>query len=185
MASVHRADHDAGWLTILGRQVLVVNPVDAQGAFLHHAFVGIELARAIRARPGAELAAYADCFIDQYNAVLSALVGGAGRAHRYAGGFLAVQTGFREVNGSRALALALLKRMNAVEPHPPSVIAIGAEVRQRSHMAAGVPFLARRRAGMAANADVEIDNEPELLLAGPRFRQRCHGDPSPRWGPAK
>ncbi len=73
------------------------------------------------------------------------------------------------MDGSRTLSLAFLEGMNAVEPHAPGAVAIGVEIGQRPHMAAGIPFLACRRAGVAADADVEIDDEPELLLTRPLF----------------
>jgi hypothetical protein len=37
-------------------------------------------------------------------------------------------------------------------------------------MAARIPLLASRGAGMTADADVEIDDQPELFLAGTGFR---------------
>src|SRR5205814_9662805 len=119
----------------------------------------------------AELAADADRLVDQHDAVLGALVGSAGGTHCDAGGLLAMQTGFGEMDGPRAVALAFLERMDAVEPYAPGVVAIGVEIGQRSHVAAGIPFLASRRAGVAADADVEIDDQPQLLLARPRFGQ--------------
>ena len=64
--------------------------------------------------------------------------------------------------------------MDAVEPNPPGAGAIGVEIGQRPHMAAGIPFLAGSRTGLAADADVEVDDEPELFLARPRLRQRRH-----------
>ncbi len=75
------------------------------------------------------------------------------------------------MDGPRALSLAFLERVDAVEPHAPGALAIGVEIGQRPHVAAGIPFLASRRAGVAADADIEIDDEPELLLARALFRQ--------------
>src|ERR1700751_292226 len=158
MPSIDRADHEAGRLPILGREMLIVDPVDAQGALLHDTVVVIELARAVGACPGTELAADADRLIDQHDAVFGPLVGSAGRTHGDAVRLLAMQTGFWKVNGSRAFALAFLERMDAVEPHAPGAVGIGAEIGQRSHMTARVPFLAGRRAGVAADANVEIDD---------------------------
>src|SRR6516165_3135075 len=165
MASADRAHHDTGRLPILGREVLVVDPVNAQGAFLHDAFVGVELARAIGASPGAEFAADADRLVDEHDAVLGTLVGGARRTHRDTRRLLAMQTGFREMDRPRALPLALLEGMDAVEPDTPRVLAIGVEIGQRPHVTARVPLLAGRGTSVAADADVEIDDEPKLLLA--------------------
>src|SRR5204863_9042313 len=136
--------------------------------------------RTIGASPGTQLAADAEAFVDQDDAVLGALVGGAGRAHRDAGRLVAMQAGFREMHGPRPGALALLEGMDAVEPHPPGAIAIGVEIRQRRHVAAGVPFLAGGGAGVAADAQIEVDNEPEFFLAGMRPRQIGHAA-SPGW----
>ena len=61
------------------------------------------LARAVRARPRAQLAADALVLVDQHDAVLGALVAGAGRAHRHAGRRLAVQARAREVQRHRRL----------------------------------------------------------------------------------
>src|SRR5271165_2698269 len=114
VAGVDWADHDASRLPILGREVLIVDPVDAQGAFLHDALVGVELARAVGASPRAQLAANADRLVNQHDAVLGPLVGGACRTHGDAGRFLAIQTRFREVDGPGAVALAFLEGVDAV-----------------------------------------------------------------------
>src|SRR5439155_226329 len=93
---------------------------------------------------------------------------GARRAHRDAGRLLAVQAGFREMDGARTGALALLEGMDAVEPDPPGAVAISIEIGQWGHVAAGVPFLAGSGAGMAADTEIEVDDEAELFLAGMR-----------------
>src|SRR6266702_4267821 len=124
MAGTDRADHNAGRLPILRVKVLIVDPVDAQSALLHHSFVGVELAGAVGAGPGAEFTADADRFVDQHDAVLGALVRGAGRAHGDAGRFLAMQTGFGEMNRPRPLAVPFLEGVDAVEPDAPGTIAI-------------------------------------------------------------
>src|SRR5262249_16211057 len=88
--------------------------------------------------------------------------------------FLAMQAGFREMDGAGALAVTFLEGMDAVEPHAPGALAIGVEIRQGSRVAAGVPFLAGRGAGVAADTDVEIDDQPELFLSGIGTRQVGH-----------
>jgi len=82
-----------------------------------------------------------------------------------------MQAGFGKIDRASVLALAGLEGVDAVEPDAPGTIAIGVEIRQRAHMAARVPFLASRRAGMAADADIEIDDQPELLLALPALHE--------------
>src|SRR6516162_5492832 len=175
MARTDGANHYASRQPVLFRQVFVVDPVDAQRAFLHHAGVFVELASTVRASPGAQFAADADVFVDQHDPVLGALVGRAGRAHGDAGRLLAMQAGFREIDGARALPVAFLVRVDAVEPDAPGLRAIGVEIGQRSPRTAGIPLLAGGGTGVAAYTDIEVDDEPELLLARSRLRQRGHG----------
>src|SRR5262249_50869382 len=148
MSGVYRTDHHAGGLAVLGRQILIVDPVNAQRAFFHDPLVGVELAGAVGAGPGAQLAADADGFVHQHDAVLGALIGCPGWAHGDASRLLAMQTGFREVNCARALSFPFLKRMNSVEPNAPGTIAVRMEVGEWPHMAARVPFFASRRASV-------------------------------------
>ena len=54
--------------------------------------------------------------------------------------------------------------MDAVEPHALLFRPIGIEVRERRHMAARVPFLAVDGAGMAADADVQVDDQAQFFL---------------------
>jgi hypothetical protein len=76
-----------------------------------------------------------------------------------------------------AIAIAFLEGMDAVEPHAPGLVTVGVEVGQWRHVPAGVPFLARGRAGVAADTDIEVDDEAELLLPGVHGRQIGHGAP--------
>src|SRR5690606_20371239 len=145
----------AGRNAVLRLQRFVIDAVDAQRAFLHDAVGVVVLARAIGAGPGAELAADACVRVDQHDAVLGPLVGGAGRADGHAGGRLAVQAGAREVHRPARRPLAHLVAMDAVEPRPVRVGAVGVLVGQRRRVAARIPFLAARRAGLAADAGVE------------------------------
>src|SRR5690606_17612958 len=160
---------------------LVVDAIDAQRALLHHAALFADLARAIRARPRAELAADALVLVDQHDAVLGALVARPGRAHRHAVRRLAMQARAREVHGQRLRAAPRLCfsnsrfpipdslhliRMHAVEPDAAWLGAVRIGVGQWAEVAAVVPFLARDRAGVAADAGVEVDDEAELLRGG-------------------
>ena len=88
------------------------------------------------------------------------------------------------MDGVRAGAVGalLLEGMDAVEPDAPGIAAIGREIGQRRRMAAGVPFLARGGAGVAADAKIEIDDEAELGLAGRGGRQAGHRS-APRLAP--
>src|SRR3546814_11281851 len=76
-----RAGLHAGRPALALVQVLVVDPVHAKRAFLHHALDRRVFARAVRAGPRAQLAADALVLVDQHDAVLGALVAGAGGAH--------------------------------------------------------------------------------------------------------
>ena len=57
---------------------------------------------------------------------------------------------------------------------PVWVLAVRIVVRQRRVMAARVPFLAVHRAGVAADAGVEVDDEAELFRSRQRLRQASH-----------
>ena len=166
MPRTRRAGGDAGRHALLFGEVLVVDAVDAQGAFAHHALVFVELARAIRAGPGAQLAADADIGVDQDDAVFRALVAGAGGTDGDAGRVLAVQAGAGEVDGAAVGAGAGFVGVHAVQPDAVGVVLVGAEIGQRRGMAGGVPLLAVHRAGVAADAGVEVDDEAELFRAG-------------------
>ena len=106
----------------------VVDAVDAQRAFAHDVLDRVELAGAVGAGPGAQAAADAQLGVDQHDAVLDALVGGAGRADRDAGGLGAVQAGAGEVDGAAAALLARLEAVDAVEPGAFRLGAVGLEV---------------------------------------------------------
>ena len=69
--------------------------------------------------------------------------------------------------------------MHAVEPNAFLGCGIRVLIGQRPHMAAGVPFLAIRRASMAADTGIQINHQAKLL--GPRYGsgQGCHGFLSP------
>jgi hypothetical protein len=60
--------------SVLLGQIGVVDSVDTERALLHHALIGVQLARTVRARPGAQAAADAERLVDQHDAVLGALV---------------------------------------------------------------------------------------------------------------
>ena len=100
VARARRAGAHAGGNAVLRRRCLVIDAVDAQRALLHHAVAVVVLARAVRAGPGAQLAADAGVGIDQHDAVLGALEGGAGRADGDAGRLLAMQARAREMHGA-------------------------------------------------------------------------------------
>ena len=85
MPGAGRAGGDAGRHAVFLGQIVVVDAVDAQRAFLHHADIGVELARAVGAGPAAQFAADALVLVDQHDAVRGPLVGGAGRADGDAG----------------------------------------------------------------------------------------------------
>ena len=176
VARARGAGADAGGNAILRREGLVVDAVDAQRAFLHHAIVVVVLARTVGTRPRAQLAADAGVGIDQHDAVLGALVGGAGRADGDAGRRLAMQARAREMHGLARRTVADLVAVHAIEPGAVRIGAIGVLIRERRGVAPVVPFLAARRAGLAPDAGVEIDHQPKLLRR--RLGKRGHG-PAP------
>src|SRR3546814_16518188 len=90
------------------------------------------------------------------------------------------------MHGAALGALAGFEGVDPVEPHAPGagVVAavtglgagVGVPVGQRRRVAAGVPFLAVHRAGMAADADVEVDDAHQLTGARPRLRKRARSE---------
>src|SRR5262249_55710550 len=170
-----RAGRNAGRNALVLPEVLVIDAVDAERAFLHHSAVLVELACAVGTSPGAQLASDAEVRIDQHDAVLGALVGGAGRAHGHAVGLLAVIAILRDIDGAAVLAFAEFERVHAIEPHAPRLRVIRTEFRQRPGLAESVPLLAAHHAGVTPDARVEIDDERELLGTGLRSGQAGHG----------
>ena len=157
-----RARHHARRFALRLRQLGVVNAVDAQRALLHHLLVRVELARAVRARPRAILAADALIVIDQHDAVFGTLVARAGRAYRHAWRVFAVQARLGEMHGFRIGKLADLECLYAVEECSRGVLVVRAVIGQVTGEARSIPLLAARHARVAANANVEIDDEREL-----------------------
>src|SRR6185312_8433774 len=74
----------------------------------------------------------------------------------------------REIHGLAAPAVVHLVGMHAVEPGAVRVAAVRVLIGQWRRIAAGVPLLAARDAGMTADAGVEIDHQAELLFGGRR-----------------
>jgi len=68
VAGVDRAGDHAGRLPFDLFQVLVIDTIDAERTFLHHALVGVELAGSVGAGPGAQFASDAQVFIDENDA---------------------------------------------------------------------------------------------------------------------
>src|SRR5207247_9102256 len=159
-ASRHRSRN-----AVPSRQVLVIEPTDAQRAFLHHAAVRVELARAVRTGPRTQLAADAERGIDENDAVLGAFVGSAGRAHRHAVRLLAMVAVLGKIYGAPVLAVAHFERVHAIEPHAPGFGLIGTELRQRPGFAERVPLLAAHHAGVAPDAGNRYADDPELIRA--------------------
>src|SRR3546814_1726062 len=89
------------------------------------------------------------------------------------------RTGFRcrLRRGGARRGFRQLVAVHAVEPYPRRILAVRLLVGQRPGDAAGVPFLAAGRAGVAADTGVQVDHQPELDLR--RRRQRGHG--TVRW----
>src|SRR5687767_4195248 len=95
------AGANASRLTILRRKVLVVDAVDAQSAFLHHAMVVVVFTGTIGACPGAELAADAGVGIDEHDPILCPFVRRARRTDGDACCVLAMEAGTGKVHDVR------------------------------------------------------------------------------------
>src|SRR5215472_254434 len=121
----------------------------------------IELARAVRTGPGTEVAAHALVLIDEHDAV-GPLVGSAGRTDRHAVRVRAMHARHRKVDRLVVGILAHLEMTHAVEPYAGRFGSEGIVVGERAaYLRRCVPLLARRGAGMAADAGIEIDGEAE------------------------
>src|SRR6185437_6375243 len=158
-----RTGRDTGRLALGLRQIPVIDAIDAECAFAHHALFLIEFPRPVGTGPRAELAADADLGVDEHDAVLCALVRGAGRTDRHTEGILAVQAGAGQVHGARASVCGDFIRMHTVEPHAVGLRPLLVVIRQRAELPAVVPFLAAHRTGMATDAGIEVDDQSESL----------------------
>ena len=150
-----RAGRDAGRLALGFGQGRIVDAVHAQGALAHGVLDRIDLAGAVGAGPGAQVAADADVGIDQHDAILGALEAGPGRADGDAGRRLAVQAGAGEVDAACLFPFtAGLIAVYPIEPDAQRLSLIGIDVGQGRRPALVVPLLAGDRAGLAAHAGV-------------------------------
>ena len=174
MPRARRASGNARWNPVFFGQIFVVNLVYAERAFLHHAFILVKLARSVRTGPRTQLTADARISVDKDDTVFRAFVGSARRAHGDAGRLFAMQARARKVNRTALLSEACFKRMNAIKPYAIRLFPIGHEIGKGRGMTTRVPFLAINRAGMAADTDVKIDDESQLLLTWRWLRQASH-----------
>ena len=142
----------------------VVDAVGAQRAFLHDAAGVVEFAGAVGAGPGAQAAADAQILVHQHDAVRRPLVGGAGGADGNAGRIVAMQAGAGEMEREARAAVVDLEAVDAVQPGPRRFGAVGRGVGQRRGRPHRVPRLAGDGAGMAADADIEVDDQAQFLL---------------------
>ena len=170
---MRRTREDARGLAVVFGQPLVVDAIDAKRALSSRARALIELARAVRARPRAVVAADALVVVDEHDAV-AALVARAGRDTR-GRRRLPRNAGTTSGSGSsscpesarpRSVWTRLKRRRRAR--------AVGVVVGERAaDRRCAVPFLARGGAGVAADADVEIDHRASFTFgAWPPFTVR-------------
>ncbi len=159
---VGRAGVDAGRAALRLRNALVVDAIDAQSALGHHPAVFVVFASAVGAGPGAVFTADALVAIDQHDAVFLAFVRRAGRANGHAGRLFAVQAALGKVHGLRLRKLTDLVGLHPVEKHPQRILAVGFVVAQMPGRTGGVPLFAGSDAGVAAHADIEVDDQGEL-----------------------
>src|ERR1700722_2480756 len=117
MPSPRRARRDAGRHALRLRDIGIVDTVDTECALAHHALILVELARPVRTRPRAQLAADADIGVHQHDAIFLTLVAGTGRTDRHTGGLFAMQAGTREMHGAAVRPLTRFVGVHTVEPH--------------------------------------------------------------------
>src|SRR5436189_23797 len=80
-------------------------------------------------------------------------------------GQASTHAGLRSRSGNAWLyirVLADLESLHAIEECSGRILAVRVVIGKRSHFPRSVPFLATRNAGMAADADVEVDDQCEL-----------------------
>src|SRR5262245_5312058 len=165
MPSPGRAGANACRYAVLYSDGIIVDAIDAQGAFLHDAVAIVVLARTIGAGPGAQFAADAGVRIDQHNSVLGAFVGGPGRAHGDAIGLFAMQARARKIYGPAARTLTGLEGVHTIEPGAVRVIAVGILIGEGRGIAGAIPLLAARGARLATDAGIKVDDQTKLFAA--------------------
>ena len=69
------------------------------------------------------------------------------------------------MNSSAIRTVAALKRMDPVKPDAIGIFAKRVSIGQRGPVAAGIPFLAIHGAGVTADADIKVDDEPEFFAS--------------------
>src|SRR5262249_29687528 len=91
-----------------------------------------------------------------------------------------MQAGFRKVHRLGIGKLADFEGLHAVEKRPARVLAVGILVAERPRLAAVVPLLAAGDAGVAADTDVQVDDQSELfrrhsgeILTGTSYQPAC------------
>ena len=93
-----RARHYTRGFAFAFRQLLVINAIHAQRAFLHYLLVLVDFTRAVRTRPRAIFAADALVVVHQHDAIRLAFVTRTGRTHRHARRVFAMQAAFGKMN---------------------------------------------------------------------------------------
>src|SRR5208282_1564761 len=111
-----RAGEHACRLPVLRCPHLVVDAIDAERALFHRPRYRIELARAVRARPCAQVAAHALVLVDEHDAV-GAPVRRPGGTYGDAVGVGAVHAGQRKIDRLGVRIVADLVVAHAVEPY--------------------------------------------------------------------
>ena len=132
----------------------------------------VELARAVRARPCAQVAAHALVLVDEHDAV-GALVRCAGRADADAVGIGAMHARQRKIDRLRRRIVADLVVAHAVEPHARRLGAKRLVVGERTaHLRRSVPLLARDRTGVTPTQVSRSMTSPSFICQG-RKPARC------------
>src|SRR6516162_4785070 len=83
------------------------------------------------------------------------------------------------MHGAARRAFTHLIAVYTIEPGAVRIPAVGVLIRERGGVAAGVPFLAGGRAGVAAHAGIEVDDEAQLFRG--RTGESGHRRPPAPW----
>ena len=133
---------------------MIVNTINTEGAFRHDLPRFIELSSAVGAGPGTVFAADALVIVDQHDSILFAFITGARWADRHTRGVLAVQAGFRKVNGLGIGEGARLIGLNTIKKCSSGISPVWILIGKRTGCPGGIPLFAGSNTGVASNAYV-------------------------------
>ena len=169
MARAGRASPHTSRFTVFLGQVFIVNPVDAQRAFFHHAGYGVQFPSAIRTSPGTQPATDAIGLVDQNNPVLDPLETRARWTNRDTRRVFAMQTGFRKMHSLCRRVFGLnFERMHPVQKRPRRCGPVSINIRQWRAVMSVIPAFAGNHTGLTPDTSVQINHQSQFPFGGLR-----------------